>query len=343
MSVYPVVEAVAKVEAELAAFWSAPDEKTGVVKVRASTLNYVLAVGLDDLEAAFSVCDSLTETHAGRAFVLRMNGRLAPWDAEALVHAECRIDTSVPICYDRITVTFGAMAAERAPSVIKALAMPEVPLIVESGTGASGILVDSLAPLADRVIVDSAVLSPSRIETLIRKSAGTVGDRAFVRSFSWRELVARFFDAIPEALYSIRRVSVARTPGSKQEPASLYIGWLCSRLGWILHSRELARDRNGQTIEIGVVDDLRSDVEPGHLCAVKIEADLHGESVVFECARTSTPGNVRWSMQGARTALHEHRLGYRDESWVLLKAIDSTEGDAVYRQAVLAATQWSAL
>lgn len=343
MSVYPVVEAVAKVEAELASFWSSPDEKSGSGKVRASTLNYALAVGLGDLDAAFSVCDALTETHAGRAFVLRMNGRLAPWDAEALVHAECRIDTAVPICYDRITVSFGAMAAERAPSVVRALALPEVPLVVESGAGASAILIDALAPLADRLIVDSAVLSPARIETLVRKTRGAVGDRAFVRSFSWRELVARFFDAVPEALSSIRRVSISRTPTNKQDPAALYIGWLCSRLGWILHSRVQAQDRSGLPIEIALVDDARQDIDPGVLSALKIEAELAGDRVVMECARTDAPGMVRWSISGARTVLHEHRLGYRDETWVLMKAIDATESDGIYRQAVLAATEWSAL
>jgi hypothetical protein len=48
-------------------------------------------------------------------------------------------------------------------------------------------------------------------------------------------------------------------------------------------------------------------------------------------------------MRGARSASHEHRLGFRDESWVLVKAIDGVASDQVYREAVLAATEWSAL
>lgn len=343
MSAHPVVEAVAKVESELATFWSAPDEKSGSVKVRAATLNYALATGMGELESAFSVCDALTDTHAGRAFVLGVSGRLAPWDADVSVHAECRIDTSVPICYDRVTVAFGAMAVERAPSVIRSLALPEVPLIVESGAGAPASLLDLVAPMADRLIVDSAALSPARIEALIRKTGGAVGDRAFVRTFSWRELVARFFDAVPEALHGIRRVTIGRTPGSKQEPAALYIGWLASRLGWILRSRECAHDRDNKAIQIAVADETRDGLGPGFLCSVKMEAELGGEPLILECSRTSTPSVARWTISGARTAEHEHRLGYRDECWVLVKAIDATEGDAVYRQAVLAAAQWSAL
>ena len=35
-----------------------------------------------------------------------------------------------------------------------------------------------------------------------------------------------------------------------------------------------------------------------------------------------------------------HPVGYKDEAWVLVKALDSTEGDRVYREAVLAAADW---
>ena len=53
-------------------------------------------------------------------------------------------------------------------------------------------------------------------------------------------------------------------------------------------------------------------------------------------------GIVRWTMEGARTAAHDHPLGFRDETWVLIKTIDAIEGDAVYRASALAAADWSA-
>jgi glucose-6-phosphate dehydrogenase assembly protein OpcA len=343
VSTAPVEEAVARVEAELNGFWSAPDEKSGYPKVRAATMNFVAAASPGEVERLRKECDVLTDTHAGRAFLLQVDGRIAPWEASTEVHAECRIDGSVPVCYDRIEITFGAMAAARAASVVRSLALPEVPIVVESGPGASSAIVDELAPIADRLIVDSAHTSVARIEELIRRAAGSVSDRAFVRTFSWRELVARFFDHAPGAIQGIRRLEVARTPGGKQDPAALFIGWMASRLGWVLSSRSAGKGMSGGDIAIQVTDDAREGVEPGALTAVRIATELGGEALDLECARADAPRVVCWSMRGARSASHEHRLGFRDESWVLVKAIDGVASDRVYREAVLAATEWSAL
>jgi glucose-6-phosphate dehydrogenase assembly protein OpcA len=343
VSTNPVEDAVARVEAELNAFWSAPDDGSGQAKVRAATMNFVAAGAMGEVEALREECDALTDTHAGRAFVLQIDGRIAPWEASTEVHAECRIDGAVPICYDRIEIAFGAMAAARAASVVRSLALPEVPIVVESGRGAPTSLIDSLAPIADRLIVDSAHTSVARIEELIRRAGGSVSDRAFVRMFSWRELVARFFDDAPGAIAGIRRVEVARTPGGKQDPAALFLGWMASRLGWVLSSRSAAQGLSGGLIEIVVTDDAREGVEPGSLSAVRIATSLGGDALDLECSRAEAPGVVRWSMRGARSATYEHRLGFRDETWVLVKAIDVVAGDRVYREAVLAATEWSAL
>jgi glucose-6-phosphate dehydrogenase assembly protein OpcA len=347
VSTSPVEQAVARIEAELGAFWTAPDDGTGHVKVRAATMNFAVIAAAAEIDELREACDALTETHAGRAFLFQMDGRIAPWEAATNVHAECRIDGAVPICYDRIELAFGAMASGRAASILRSLALAEVPIVVEAGPGAPGILVDALAPIADRLIVDSAHMSVARIEELVRRSGGPVADRAFVRMFSWRELTARFFDHALEALAGIRSVEITRTLGGKQEPAALFLGWLASRLGWVLSSRSSARlpgaASDAPSIAITLADDPRTDVEPGALTAVRISAEVGGERLECECARTDTPGVVRWSMRGARSAVHEHRLGFRDETWVLIKAIDATTGDRIYRDAVLAATEWSAL
>jgi glucose-6-phosphate dehydrogenase assembly protein OpcA len=349
VSTSPVEQAVARIEAELGAFWSAPDDGTGNLKVRAATMNFAAVAASSELDKLREACDALTETHAGRAFLFHMDGRIAPWEAATDVHAECRIDGAVPICYDRIELAFGAMASGRAASILRSLALPEVPIVVEAGPGAPGILVDALAPIADRLIVDSAHTPVARIEELVRRSGGPVADRAFVRMFSWRELTARFFDHAPDALAGIRSVEIARTLGGKQEPAALFLGWLASRLGWVLSSRSSARSLGAasgapdRSIAITLADDPRTDVEPGALTAVRISAEVGRERLECECVRTDTPGVVRWSMRGARSAVHEHRLGFRDEGWVLIKAIDAMTADRVYRDAVLAATEWSAL
>jgi hypothetical protein len=75
---------------------------------------------------------------------------------------------------------------------------------------------------------------------------------------------------------------------------------------------------------------------------VRIESVFAGSPLHAVCERTSgDPKVIAWSLTGARTAAHQHALGFRDETWVLLKCIDATEGDAVYRDSVLKAAEWS--
>src|SRR5262249_45365657 len=149
------------------------------------------------------------------------------------------------ICSDRVELSFGASAATRASSVISALALSEVPVIVEAAAHAPNVLVDDLVKRCDRVIVDSALLPPARIAGIARESTAPIADRAWVRLFTWRDLVARFFDESPGIAAAIRRVEIARTPGSKGNLAAILIGWLASRLGWRFESRENAVDPAG--------------------------------------------------------------------------------------------------
>jgi glucose-6-phosphate dehydrogenase assembly protein OpcA len=340
----PVNEAVARVEAELNAFWAAPDTSTGeaAVKVRAATMSFVVIASQAEAERLRAATEDLAETHAGRAFLVGLDGRIAPWEVATDIHAVCRIDGSVPICYDRVEIMFGAMAAERAASVVRALALPEVPVVMEAAAGAPSLLVDDLAPICDRVIVDSAHMQLARVAEVIGRAGGPVADRAFVRTFSWRELTARFFDEAPSAARAIRRVTIGRTTGGKVEPAALFLGWLASRLGWSFNTKTSATDAAGRPVEIALADEQRADVPPGVLTSVRMTAELDGAPIELCCARTDAPGIVRWSMEGARTLAHEHPLGFRDETWVLIKTIDAREGDQVFRQAALAAADWSA-
>jgi glucose-6-phosphate dehydrogenase assembly protein OpcA len=340
----PVNEAVARVEAELSAFWSSPDDSSGAasVKVRASTMNFVVVVALREIEPAMQATRRLADTHAGRAFLLALDGRLAPWDVSAEVSAACRRDGDrMPVCHDWVTLVFGAMAAERAPSVIHALALSEVPVVLEVGPGAPSALVDRLAPGSDRIIVDSAHTGVVRIAQIARRApAVAIADRTFVRTFTFRELTARFFDEAPLAIRGVSSVRLGRTPGAAHEPAALLLGWLASRLGWRFASPHLALDAAGRSIEIAVADEPRPDLGPGELTSIRIGTRLGGDPLELGWLRTEVPSVVRWTMSGARTASHEHPIGHKDEAWVLVKALDSTEGDRVYREAVLSAADW---
>lgn len=341
-----VSEAVSRVEAQLASFWCTPDEReTRTAKVRASTLNYVVLCAPQDADSYREAAEKLSETHGGRTLLLTMSGRIAPWDLVPDIHAVCRIDNAVPICYDRVDLTFGAVAASRAQSVVATLALPELPTVVEIGAGAPAPLIDNVAGKFDRLIVDSARTPAQTIVKVLQRSKCPVADRAMVRTYAWRELIARFFDGAKPALSAIRRVTVARTDwhaggheagGSAQDPANLIFAWLASRLGWIFTGPFSAKTASGATVDLVVEPDTRAELGPAQLTAVRVVTSLGGEPLDLAIERVDAAPAVRWQMRGARSADREHALGFHDETWVAVKAIDSTEGDAVTRATLLA-------
>ncbi len=340
-----VSEAIARLEAELAALWAPPDPASGEPgKVRASTMNLVVVSVPSELERLREATDELNQTHAGRAFLVTVDPRSAPWEIQTAVSAVCRTDGgATPICADRIELSLGAMVAPRAGSILGALALSEVPTVLEIERGAPPQVVESLARAADRIVVDSAHTGLDRLAALARSVTVPIADRAFVRGFSWRELTARFFDDAPLAARAIRRVEVGRTAGGA-DPARLFVGWLASRLGWRLGAGPGGRgavDAAERPLEIALRTEELEGLGPGELTSVRIATELGGGRAARSIERIA-PRVVRWSIEGGgRAEVHEHPLGYRDETWVLIKAIDSTESDRVYREALLAGAAWS--
>ncbi len=339
-----VSDVVAKVEKELGSFWNAPDTSTGkeVAKVRASTMNYAVAAAPSELDRLREELQAVAEDRAGRVFLLSVDPRREPWDVDAQVVATCKKDGDDVVCHDRIELVFGAMAAGRAGSVVSALALSEVPTIFEVGRAAPAPLVDAFAKSADRFIVDSGHTSAARVAATVQRSQVPVADRAMVRGYQWRDLVARIFDVAPWALGAIRRVTIQNTPGAAQPPAPLLFGWLASRLGWTFESRAVARDKEGGAVALAIGESTREGLGPGEIVGIEISAENGGKEINGRIARTGDPRIASWSIRGEENRDHTHGLGHRDEVWVLLKAIDATDGDRVTREAILAAADWSA-
>jgi hypothetical protein len=339
VSVGPVGDAVSAIERELGRIWSAPPEDAGETpKVRASTMNLVVAMSAHELEHERDAKVELSRTHAGRTFLLWVDPRLAPWDLTSDVQAMCQKQGSAEVCSDRIELGFGVSAAQRAASVIAALALGEVPTILEVARGAHDALVDELAPRADRVVVDTAVQPVARVAHIARATQAAIADRNFVRGFTFRDLVARFFDAEPSEARTIRRVEIARTPGFRIEPAALLVGWLASRLGWKLEAKDRAVDAAGRPVAIALTAEAREGLGAGEIVAVRLALEA-GETRSIERQRDN-PRVICWTRDGEK---HDHPLGFRDETWVMTKALDDARIDRVYREAVLAAAAWEAL
>jgi len=339
-------ETLVAIERELTAIWAEPDGATGLSKVRASTLNLAVVAAGSQLDALREQTDALSETHAGRVFLVSSDGHIPPWAIEYEVSGVCRPSggQSAPVCNDRVELRCGAMVSPRVPSVVGTLTLAELPLVVEIGPGAPRKLGDALVQVADRIITDSGHTPVARIAEMVRAVSAPVCDRGFLRLYPWRDLCARFFDDAVAAAHAVSRVQIARTPGG-EDPASLMLGWLASRLGWDLSGALEAGHavrRDGGEVEIELVEEAVPNLPPGEIIGVAMKAELEGDSLSLRCWRNDASRIVRWTRSGARTDEHEHALGTPDETRVIAKALDGLDDDRVCRQALLAAAGWQA-
>ena len=90
---------------------------------------------------------------------------------------------------------------------------------------------DGLAPLAERVVLDTDPPEPvwERALSLFERTAVT--DLRWTRLTRWRALMANFFD-IPAICDSASRFTTLRAMGSDRASARLFAGWLESALDW---------------------------------------------------------------------------------------------------------------
>lgn len=113
-------------------------------------------------------------------------------------------------------------------------------------------LIEALVDGCDRFIVDTSEMSNVassvvQLDDLMRrkKSRCAVGDICWTAQVPWRELVAQFFDPPNVAPYleNVERLVLEYAAGDEDAPvnssqASLFAGWLASRLGWRVHQTQ---------------------------------------------------------------------------------------------------------
>jgi len=177
----------------------------------------------------------------------------------------------------------------------------------------------------------------------VGSSGASLADRVLIRTFAFRELVARFFDGRVEAAQNIERVVVGRTsldPSVTCDPASILFGWMAARLGWSFKSRSEAT-AGARPVSLLLHEDRRTDLGQGQLTSVEIETRLGGAPLSLSLRRLEEAArSAKWAMKGACDEEHVLPLGFRDEGWVLGRALDAREGDRVTRETLEAAAQW---
>lgn len=337
-------DSVAKLEVELARVWEEPDAALGIStgKVRAAMMNLVSACQNADTDRIMLELDELGQTHESRVFIATMDGHVAPWDFEGDVSAICRKvgGGAEPVCSDRIHLRFGALSASRAASVISPLLLSELPLVLDVQPGAPGVLVEAIAPIADRVIVNTEHTSLEQIAQIRSSTKGHMTDRVFVSTLAWRELIARAFDELPKGA-SIQGVEVTVSKNRTHDRgAALLLGWLGSRFGWTPVSRTQATSPGG-IVAIGLSEATSSAASPW--LGLRLDIATSAGPTKFTCRVTPEGDHVEWSIDGSVKIAQRHALGLRDPLWVSTHAIDATPAMVRVCEGALAwATSWVA-
>src|ERR1700759_4246503 len=197
---------VPAIEKELTQLWkqASSDESGGVV--RASILNLIVFVP-DPAEVAEldDVIMDITAAHPCRVIVL-VADRSSDSKLNAEVTSRCTLPTpgSKQVCCEQVTITASGDHLDEAPSAIVPLLISDLPVYLwwrAIPNADDKELYESLAEIADRVIIDSARFNKPKedLASLARvlSTAGhglALSDVNWARVTAWRALLAGFYD-----------------------------------------------------------------------------------------------------------------------------------------------------
>lgn len=250
---------LAAIEREVAAMWrSATTEHPGVAVTRACRTNLVV---LADGEAPEWIGE-VTVRHPARLIVVaraRSTNGATPSPICARVSALCHMRPGEGhglVCSERIALSVREGEEARVPSVVRGLAVGELPVVVFGEAGAlERYAASGLFEVADRVLVDSTGAEPSLwmrltdapdspgrafAQASVLGAPGRRGgmppprlfDLAWLRLAEYCRVIAASIERSPmgKAVHRLESVDIAhaRRPTS----ALLLAGWLSYRLHW---------------------------------------------------------------------------------------------------------------
>jgi malonyl CoA-acyl carrier protein transacylase len=138
-------------------------------------------------------------------------------------------------------------------NAVAALRLSSLPTLVWWRGGPPELL-DGLADLADRLVLDADDPTPlwARVSAIAERSA--ISDLRWTRLTRWRALMAHFWD-IPEVRAAAPAFNRLRIEGSDRQAARLYAAWLMSTLKWSPATVEVHERPGGEAIECVEVGD----------------------------------------------------------------------------------------
>jgi glucose-6-phosphate dehydrogenase assembly protein OpcA len=270
-------------------------------RVRLSVLNLVAACIDDDAAAvATQVVKAIGARHPARVIVIRAHPDALDESIEADVSLQRTSIGDREVYTELMHLVVKGEPAFHLSSVVTPLLIPDIPtdLWVVGAPRLVQAFSDDAVALCDRIILDSgAYTDPADPLTRIaaefqqRGSGLMIGDFAWERTRTWRELTAQAFD-LPGAaqwLSSVRDLHIEISGDHVPSQAWLFAGWMASRLQWPRHAEPVRVEvREGGsdgamlrkvTIALSRGTDDRSVVLESHGGVVRVASDIGGSEV----------------------------------------------------------------
>jgi glucose-6-phosphate dehydrogenase assembly protein OpcA len=332
------LHAVTRTLAEMRASMLKAGDETRSVRLSVLTL-VVACADRESADQAAEVVERMAANHPTRAIVMVADAAGEP-RTEADLSISCSATPGEQICVELVRLEVGGETARHLRSVVTPLLLPDVP--VHLWLAGAPRLTQALSPdaleLCERLILDCdaypdpAATLATLAELVARvRPIPAVGDLAWSRIRSWRELAGRAFDA-PELrgfAQGVEKVEVRCASAAPSAQARLFAGWMRSRL-----------DRPGY--QVPSVTHLAGYGDGGELQAVVIHARHRDRRARIEISGDETSRTTAVSVEaGMRSAASTWASGVDHPGLVELVGAELEEQgpDMVYTAALLAAAR----
>jgi glucose-6-phosphate dehydrogenase assembly protein OpcA len=246
---------ITAIERELTQLWKQgvdrDDGQASAPLVRACSMNFI--VFAEDVSRANDIANMVGEVtleHPSRIFLILADRRSAQPLLDSWISARCSVPVpgGKQVCCEQINLTAQGTEANKVPSIVTSLLVPDVPAILlwKTNVDVNDRVMHSLIDISDRVLIDSSEdQNPESALTawqrVMKRSNGRAAfcDLAWTHLTKWRSPLAQAFQpremqaAFPtidtvDILYSATRVP----PHSGLSQSLLLVGWLAHALQW---------------------------------------------------------------------------------------------------------------
>jgi glucose-6-phosphate dehydrogenase assembly protein OpcA len=362
-------DSIAGVDAALGRIWSEL-ARQGVteryVEGRVATLArtrvltlVVVAYRPETIERAMDAIYKLAGRHPSRTVVLGFGDPDGPPRLDARVQAHCHpFGGSSEVCTEQITISLAGEACQHPGAITTPLLLHDLPVAMwwTDDPPIGGRSFSELMEVTDRLVIDSGLFRDDgrqRLAALARqpREGLEVYDIGWMRLELWRTLFAGLFDdpAMTPLVRSIRRVRIAvARPGStvRISRATLFLGWLASRLGWRVE-RPLEPDGDGfrgEATNRGRPVLLEIDPEaieadptyraPGGLVRVEAEVARAAHRATVRVARTAEHLQAECWIDETPRATRTATLDRFEDAPYLAAALEAPGEDPSFRDAL---------